>query len=55
MNGPFGDLRYEDSAGAKQEAVIGKVVAPYMRIHVVSSGCDGTNTFTLTAKAIVAK
>jgi len=51
MNGPFGDLRYEDTAGAKVEALTGRIIASYMRIYVVSSGCDATNKFTLTVKA----
>jgi len=53
VNGPFGDLRYEDTAGAKKEAIIGKVIASYMRIHVLSTGCNATNTFTLTAKVVL--
>ena len=55
MNGPFGDLRYEDTAGDKLEAVVGKVMAAYMKVYVLSSGCDGTNTFTLTVKAVLGK
>ena len=55
MNGPFGDLRFEDTAGAKKEAVVGKVIAPYMRISVASSGCDATNKFTLTVKVVLSK
>lgn len=53
MNGPFGDLRYEDAAGAKNEAIHGPLSAPYMRFYIVSSGCTATKTFTLTAKAVV--
>lgn len=55
MNGPFGDLRYEDTAGDKLEAVFGKVMAAYMKVYVLSSGCDATNTFTLTVKAVLGK
>lgn len=55
MNGPFGDLRYEDGAGDKNEAVVGKVIAPYMKIYALSSGCDGTNKFALTAKVVLSK
>ena len=55
MNGPFGDLRYEDSAGAKKEAIHGKVLAPYLRAYVVATGTDATNFFTLTLKAILTK
>lgn len=55
MNGPFGDLRYEDTAGAKLEAVFGNIMASYMKVYVLSSGCDATNFFTLTVKAILGK
>lgn len=55
MNGPFGDLRYEDGAGAKAEAINGKVSAPYMDIHVISSGCEAGKTFTLTVKTVLSK
>jgi len=55
MNGPFGDLRFEDGAGDKNEALIGKVIAPYMKIYALSSGCDGTNKFILTVKAVLSK
>jgi len=53
VEGPFGDLRYEDVAGAKLESVPGKCIAPYMRIYVVATGTDATNKFTLTVKAIL--
>lgn len=52
MNGPFGDLRYEDSAGNKKEYIVGDVIAPYVRIRAVSSGCEATKTFLITAKMI---
>lgn len=55
MNGPFGDLRYEDSAGAKKEAIHGKINAPFLRAYVVATGTDGTHKFTLTLKIILAK
>jgi hypothetical protein len=55
MNGPFGDLRYEDSAGAKKETIHGKVNAPYLRAYVVATGTDGADTFTLTLKVILSK
>lgn len=50
MNGPFGDIRYEDSAGAKKEAIQGKVNCPYVRIRAVATGTTATKTFTLTAQ-----
>lgn len=55
MNGPFGDLRYEDTAGNKLEALVGRVCAPYMKVGAVSSGCDGSNKFALIAKVVLAK
>ena len=53
MNGPFGDLRYEDTAGDLLEAVVGRCLAPWMKIKATSSGCDGTNKFTITAKVVL--
>jgi len=55
MNGPFGDLRYEDTAGAKAEAIHGKCVAPFMRVYVAAAGTDGSNKFVLTAKAVLTR
>lgn len=55
MNGPFGDLRYEDGAGAKTEAIHGKVSAPYLRAYVVATGTGTTHKFTLTLKVILTK
>lgn len=52
MNGPFGDIRYEDSAGTKAESIQGKVNGSYMRIRATATGTDATNTFTLTAKVM---
>lgn len=53
MIGPFGDLRYEDSAGDLKESLNAPILAPYMRIYVLSSGCDANNTFLLTLKTIL--
>ena len=50
-DGHFGSLMYEDSAGDKKEAVSGKIVAHWMRIHVVSSGCEAAKTFELSVNA----
>jgi len=55
MNGPFGDLRYEDTAGAKTEVIHGKCVAPYMRIYVVARGTDASKYFILTVKAVLTR
>lgn len=52
VNGPFGSLLYEDEAGAKKEAITGVIMAQYLKLYVLSSGCDATNFFTLTAKII---
>lgn len=51
MDGPFGSLMYEDSAGDKKECVQGKICAHWMRLHVVSVGCDASKTFKLSANA----
>jgi len=53
MNGPFGDLRYEDSAGDKTECLSGPLLAPYMKIKVTCTGTDASNKFTLTVKAVL--
>ena len=51
--GPFGDLRYEDSAGDLLEAIQGDCCANYMKIYALSSGCSSTNKFTITAKVVL--
>jgi len=53
MNGPFGDLRYEDGAGAKTEVIHGKCIAPFMRLYIAATGTDATDKFILTAKAVL--
>lgn len=53
MNGPFGDIRYEDSAGAKTESIQGKVNCPYIRLRAVATGTTATATFTLTASLLM--
>lgn len=55
MSGPFGSLMYEDSAGAKAEAVSGKIIAPKMKIRATATGTDADNTFTLTCKVAVSR
>lgn len=52
MNGPFGDIRYEDSAGAKTESIQGNVNCPYMRLRAVATGTTATALFTLTGKVL---
>lgn len=53
MMGPFGDLRYEDAAGDKQECLELVILAPYMRCKTTATGTDATKTFKATVKAIV--
>lgn len=53
MQGPFGDLRYEDAAGDKMECISGPVLAPWMRLYVVATGTSGSNKFTLTGKVVL--
>lgn len=53
MRGPFGDLRYEDSAGDKKECLDGIILSPYMQIKLTSAGCDGAKTFLMAVKAIL--
>ncbi len=55
MNGPFGDLRYEDGAGDKKESISGECLAKYVRLSAVATGTDGNNTFTITAKLQLSK
>lgn len=55
MNGPFGSLMYEDGAGDKLECVSGDCLAQYVRLYILSSGCDATNKFTLTAKLVLTR
>ncbi len=52
MNGPFGDLRYEDSAGDKLESILGELRASYVRLKAVATGTTAANTFKVTAKLI---
>lgn len=51
MQGPFGDLRYEDAAGDKKEALPIPLRVPYIRASATATGTSGTNKFTLTVKA----
>lgn len=53
MNGPFGDLRWEDGAGDKKEAISGPILAPWMRLYLVATGTSAANTFKMTVKAIL--
>jgi len=51
--GPFGDLRFEDSAGDQKVCLDFPILAPYLRLYAVSSGCEATKTFLVTAKIIL--
>ena len=51
--GPFGDLRYEDAAGDKTEALDIPILAPYIRAKAVATGTDATKTFLLSVGAIL--
>jgi len=52
MNGPFGDLRYEDSAGDLMECIQGRVDGSYMQIKATATGTTAANKFTLTCKVV---
>ena len=52
MNGPFGDLRYEDSAGDLLEEIQGECRASYCHVKVTATGTDGSNKFTLNTKLV---
>ena len=55
MNGPFGDLRYEDAAGDKAEAISGKCLGKYIRVTATATGTDATNLFTVSAHLLISK
>lgn len=50
VQGPFGSLMYEDTAGAKSECIGGDILGGRMKINIVATGTDATNKFTLTVK-----
>lgn len=50
-DGPFGSLMYESTAGDKKECASGRIIAHWMRVYVVSSGCNASNTFKLSVLA----
>lgn len=53
MEGPFGDLRYEDAAGDKKECIDGEIRSTYMRVKATATGVDATNNFTVSVRAEV--
>jgi len=54
MNGPFGDLRYEDAGGAKKESIQGEIRAHKIRIKATATDTTAVNKFTLSADIIMA-
>ena len=52
MLGPFGDLRWEDAAGDKKESLNFPVLAPYIRLYLVSAGCEQGAEFLMNVKVI---
>jgi len=55
MNGPFGDLRYEDAAGNKNEAVFGKIAGKYVRVTATATGTAAQDTFTASVYVLIGK
>jgi len=54
MDGPFGDLRYEDGAGDKKECLDGEIRSSYMRVKATATGTNSVNYFTASIRAEVA-
>lgn len=52
IQGPFGSLMYEDTAGNKSECIPMECIAPLMRINVVATGTSAANKFTLTCQLV---
>lgn len=52
MLGPFGDLRWEDAAGDKKEALNFPILAPWIRLYLVSAGCEQGATFKMSARIV---
>ena len=46
------DLRYEDTAGDLLECVEAPVLAPWVRVRLVSTGCEAGATFEMTVKGV---
>jgi len=53
MNGFWGDLRYEDTAGDLMECVQGRLTGSFMQIKATATGTSATDKFTLTVKAVL--
>ena len=52
MNGPFGDLRYEDSDGDLKELIHGECHGTWAQVKATATGTSAANKFTVTAKLI---
>ena len=52
MDGPLGDLRYEDSAGAKSECIKVPYCGDYTAIKATATGMDATNYFTISVRFV---
>lgn len=52
MDGPLGDLRYEDSAGTKNECIKVPYLGDFTAIKVTCTGTDATHKFTITVKFV---
>ena len=50
-DGPFGSLIYVSAQGDKKECIHEKTFAHWMRVKVVSAGCDVNNTFLVSITA----
>lgn len=48
----WGDLRYATAQGNLKESMNCKVLAPYVRLYLLSAGCTATKYFTETINAI---
>jgi len=53
MRGPFGDLRYEDTAGDLREAIGDVCPSNYLRVKATATGTTALNKFTLTVKIAI--
>jgi len=55
MNGPFGDLRYEDAAGDKLEAIHGDISGKYVKLTAVATGTGEQALFNVDAILVMMK
>lgn len=50
MDGPLGDLRYDDTACPRTEAIAIPYFCKYIKIRATGTGTGAANKFTVTAK-----